>query len=110
LGDREGGGFRVDVVNVAHVNSLQGIAITNGNSGESEGDLSIGREDVVGNGERVVESRVNQVEREDGVGGLEVPGNGGRASVFEVLGIIKGEASDQGEDGRKEGSLVEHLN
>jgi hypothetical protein len=57
-----------------------------------------------------VESLVNQVEREDGVTGLKVPGDSGWCSGLEVLWVIKGEASDQREDGRKEGSLVEHLN
>jgi len=57
-----------------------------------------------------VESLVNQVEGEDGVTGLEVPGDSSWCSGLEVLWVIKGEASDQREDDRKEGSLVEHLN
>jgi len=41
----------VNVVDVANINSLQSVAITNRDNGKSNTDASIGREDIVGDSE-----------------------------------------------------------
>jgi hypothetical protein len=66
------------LVDICDVHKLQGIPITGRNGGKVDGDRALGRVDVIGDCEGVVELCFNEFDGEDWVAGVGCVGYGER--------------------------------
>lgn len=109
LEDVERASFRVDIVDVADIDSPQSVSAPDGDDGESDGDFTRVGVDVVGNGELVIEGFVDELNGElCRVGGRAIPGDSNGFLRPDARRNVESQGRNERGNECKKGELGEH--